>query len=86
MCDVVRQGLRLLNAAHAAERREKQRAARLFSSPPWENARERLLEGLRAIHLVCSTGLVTGTTDLQDGADTLQQACDVEQVRTAAAK
>jgi hypothetical protein len=83
MCSVVKRGLKILHSAWEAEQHDKQRAARLYQQPDWDSIRERLLEGLRAVHLVCSAGLVKAPDDFSIGVATLQAACDVLPVRIA---
>ena len=80
MCCLVQQGLRLLHATWESERQKSQSGARLYRSPDWESIRERLLEGLRAVHLVCSAGLVTASEDFAVGVQTLEQACQLAEV------
>jgi hypothetical protein len=79
MCGVVQRGLTLLSEVWEVDRR-RHRASVLYSYADWEGIRERLLEGLRAIHLVCSAGLATADGDLQMGLETMQQACSVSAV------
>jgi hypothetical protein len=81
MCKVVQRGMRTLHAAWDSERQGKQPAARLFRHPEWESIRERLLEGLRAVHLVCSADLLKSPDDFSVGVATLEQACDLSSVR-----
>ena len=81
MCSTVGRGLRALAGAWEAER-ARQRASTLHSHAEWDAVRERLLEGLRAIHLVCTAGVVQDISDLRTGLKTMQEACTAAAVCT----
>jgi hypothetical protein len=76
---VVQRGLTLLAEVWEADRR-RHRVSVLYSYPDWDAIRDRLLQGLRAIHLVCSAGLASTEGDLKMGLETMQQACSVSAV------
>jgi hypothetical protein len=82
MCAVVKKGLKLLHAAWDAERSDQQQTPKLYQNAEWESIRERLLEGLRAVHLVCSAGFVKDAAEFAEGMDTMQEACAVCPVRS----
>lgn len=82
MCATVTRGVRTLTEAWEAER-ARQRASTLHCHAEWDAVRERLLEGLRAIHLVCTAGVVQDIGDLRTGLKTMQEACSAAAVRPA---
>lgn len=81
MCALVKRGLKMLHAAWQDGQHDRHRASRLYQHPEWDSVRERLLEGLRAVHLVCTAGLVKSPDDFSVGVNTLQAACDLLPVR-----
>ena len=81
MCAVVRAGLQLLHTAWAASRDGLAGGGPLYADAEWDGVRERLLEGLRAVHLVCTAGLVKEAAELDEGMATMTEACSLAAVR-----
>lgn len=81
MCTVLAQGLDIQHLVWSAER-DRGQAASLYRDPDWEGMRSRLLSGLKAIHLVCTAGLVDEEHSICLGLSTLQKACTMSAVRS----
>jgi hypothetical protein len=81
MCTMLMQGLDIQHQVWSAER-DRGRAASLYRDPDWEGMRSRLLSGLKAIHLVCTAGLVDDEQSIHQGLSTLQKACAMSAVRS----
>lgn len=82
MCTVLVQGLDLQHQVWSAER-DRGQAASLYCDRDWEGMRCRLLSGLKAIHLVCTMGLVDEDQSMRLGLSTLQKACTMSAVCSA---
>ena len=80
MCTVLSQGLDMQHLVWSAER-DRGQAASLYRDPDWQGMRSRLLSGLKAIHLVCTAGLVDEEQSIRLGLGTLQKACAMSAVR-----
>jgi hypothetical protein len=80
MCTVLAQGLDLQHQVWSAER-DRGQAASLYRDDDWELMRSRLLSGLKAIHLVCTAGVVDEEQSIRLGLSTLQKACTMSAVR-----
>jgi len=61
--------------------RDRGQAAALYQDPEWEGMRTRLLSGLKAIHLVCTAGVVSDEGSLKLGLSTLEEAKEISAVR-----
>ena len=79
-CAVLRKGLAIQQQVWSAER-DRGQAAALYQDPEWEGMRTRLLSGLKAVHLVCTAGVVSDITSLKLGLSTLEEAREVSAVR-----
>jgi len=78
-CSVLRKGLLIQQQVWSSER-DRGQAAALYQDPEWEGMRTRLLSGLKAIHLVCTAGVVSDEASLKLGLSTLEQAREVSAV------
>lgn len=78
-CSVLRKGLAIQQQVWSAER-DRGQAAALYQDQEWEGMRTKLLSGLKAIHLVCTAGVVTDVTSLKLGLSTLEAAKEMSAV------
>eukprot|EP00892_Ulva_mutabilis_P006880 jgi/Ulvmu1/4564/UM002_0292.1 len=78
-CAVLRKGLAIQQHVWSAER-DRGQAAALYQDPEWEGMRTRILSGLKAIHLVCTAGVVNDEASLKLGLSTLEEAREVSAV------